>query len=165
MRNASFLSRTLSPLAVVMAASLATQALQAAPSPFIELAGTWSGTGQIKLQGGQNEQLTCRAYYTPKAAGAELGMAIRCASTSYKIELRSSLHYDAGAVSGSWEERTFNANGEVTGRATGGQIHLTFKGNVTGSMSVTYSGANQNVTISTTGSDLSGVTLRLARGE
>lgn len=165
MRNLSRLGRAVASTIVTLAVSGATQPLGAAPSPFIELAGTWSGSGQIRLQGGQSEQLSCRAYYTPKSGGAELGMAIRCASTSYKIELRSALQYDAGAVTGSWEERTFNVTGDVSGRATGGQIHLTFKGNVTGSMSVTYSGANQNVTIATSGSELSGVTLRLARGE
>lgn len=165
MRNSSRLRRGVTSTIVALAAGCAAWPLGAAPSPFIELAGTWSGSGQIRLQGGQSEQLSCRAYYTPKSGGAELGMAIRCASTSYKIELRSALRYDGGSVSGSWEERTFNATGDVTGRATGGQIHLAFKGNVTGSMSVTYSGANQNVTISTTGSELSGVTLKLARGE
>ena len=165
MRNLSRLRRAATSTVLALAVSGAMHPLGAAPSPFIELAGTWSGAGQIRLQGGQSEQLSCRAYYTPKSGGVELGMAIRCASTSYKIELRSALHYDGGAVTGSWEERTFNANGDVTGRATGGQIHLTFKGNVTGSMSVTYSGANQNVTITTSGTELSGVTLRLARGE
>ncbi len=154
----------LSSAVLLGTAGIAALPVRAAPSPFIELAGTWSGNGQIRLQSGQKEQLSCRAFYTPKSGGADMGMALRCASASYKIELRSDLRYQGGAVTGSWEERTFNAAGNVSGRATGGQIHLTFSGNVTGSMSVTYSGATQTVTIVTSGSELSGVSLNLARG-
>ena len=56
-----------------------------------------------------------RAFYTTKDDGAGLGLAIRCASTSNKIELRATLIYSGGKISGKWEERQFNAGGSVTG--------------------------------------------------
>ena len=68
--------------------------------------------------GGNAEALKCRAYYTPKDAGASVGLAIRCASPSNKIELRATLTSAGGRVSGNWEERTFNAMGDVSGQAT-----------------------------------------------
>ena len=141
------------------------QALPAlADTPFTALAGSWSGGGQIRLDDGNSERLTCRALYNSKDGGASLGLSLRCASTSYKIELRSSLQYDAGKISGSWEERTFNASGEVSGKAANGAMVLAFSGNVTGSMSVTYGGSSQTVSLKTSGSNLSGLTLSLSKG-
>ncbi len=65
---------------------------------------------------------------------------------------------------GSWEERTFNAGGSVNGRAGNGSIELSFSGNVSGHMSMTYGGSHQRVTINTQGSTLSSVVLSLTRG-
>ena len=148
-----------------MAANLAMAlpSATAADSPFNELAGSWSGNGQIRLDDGKSERLSCRANYNPKDSGASLGMSLRCASPSYKIELRSSLRYDAGRISGSWEERTFNTGGEVTGKAANGVIQLAFTGNVSGSMSVSYGGSSQKVSLTTTGG-MAGLTLSLSKG-
>lgn len=74
-----------------------------AQTTFNALAGNWSGGGQIKLQDGKSEKLSCRAYYNPKDGGNGLGLAIRCASASYKIELRSALKLNGNAISGSWK--------------------------------------------------------------
>ena len=135
-----------------------------ADTPFSALAGSWSGSGQIRLDNGSSEQLSCKALYNPKESGATLGMSLRCASQSYKIELRSTLAYEGGRVTGSWEERTFNAGGEVTGRASAGAINLVFSGNVSGSLSVTFGGSNQRVALTTKGSGLAGLSLNLSKG-
>ena len=93
-----------------------------------------------------------------------MSAAIRCASPDYKIELRSQLSHDGRQVTGQWEERTFNATGEVTGRASSTQIQLQISGGVvTGSMQVNTSGSTQTVSISTTGSTLQGVSIKLQR--
>ena len=101
-----------------------------APSgaPFAELSGAWTGAGQIRLEGGKTERVTCKAYYTPKDAGAAIGIALRCASTSYSIDLRSNLESVNGRVTGSWEERMFNATGNVTGRASTGNVSVASSG-------------------------------------
>jgi hypothetical protein len=139
-------------------------AIAAPDSPFGPLAGAWSGSGQVQLESGGKERLTCRAYYTPKDDGVSLGMAIRCASASYKIELRSSLRYERGQVTGTWEERNFNAAGNVSGRATGGNISLSISGGISGTMSLAYSAARQTVSISTETAGLRGVSMQLTRG-
>ena len=51
-----------------------------AAAPFAQLDGSWSGSGRINLTDGKSEGLKCRAYYTPKGSGAEIGVALRCAS-------------------------------------------------------------------------------------
>ena len=120
-------------LTVAVAASLAAAAATlSAPAradgPFSPFNGSWAGNGRIQLHSGATERIKCRAYYTPKDGGVALGMAIRCASASYKIELRSQLHSSGGQVSGRWEERTFNAAGEVTGRVSATNINLSVVG-------------------------------------
>src|SRR5262245_66347434 len=75
------------------------------PSPFDTLLGSWGGTGEIRLDKGRKERLKCSAYYT--GGGSDLGLAIRCQSDNYKIEIRSKLSYSGGRLSGNWGEGTF----------------------------------------------------------
>jgi hypothetical protein len=108
--------------------------------------------------------LKCNAYYTPKDTGTELGLAIRCASASNKIELRAQLMSTAGQVSGRWEERTYNAAGDVSGQAQQGRLTLTIEGGAfKGSMAVRTTGSNQTVLIKTEGISLQGVNINLSR--
>ena len=135
-----------------------------AASPFADLNGSWSGSGRIKLDDGKTENLKCKAYYLPKSGGAELGLALRCASASNKIELRANLASSAGRVSGSWEERTFNASGSVSGSASDNKLSLTINGGgFAGSMAVTTNGRSQVISVSTQGIALRGVNVNLQR--
>ena len=136
-----------------------------AEGPFAGLTGTWRGAAEVRLQSGNSETLKCFAYYTPKGTGAELGLAIRCASASNKIELRAQLMAEAGKVSGRWEERTYNATGDISGQAHEGRLNLTIDGGAfKGSMAVRTNGASQNVLIKTEGIALEGVNINLSRG-
>ncbi|NJO35050.1 MAG: hypothetical protein HC869_20000 [Rhodospirillales bacterium] len=134
-----------------------------AEGPFPRLVGSWSGNGRVVLDQGKSEPISCRAYYNAKSAGADLAFAIRCASSSYKIEMRATLSQQNGQVTGQWEERTFNAAGAVSGRATDTSLNLAISGAVSGTMSVTSGEASQRIEIKTVGSGLSGVTISLAR--
>ena len=149
-------------LAVVLgAASLGGPA--SAGGPFEQLAGTWSGKGKVTFEGGNSERLTCTAYYVSREAGAGLGLAIRCASPSYKTEIRSNLHHANGKVSGEWEERSFNAAGAASGVVSPERISLQISGAINGSMTIVQSGSKQSVSIATSGSGLSGVSIGLSR--
>jgi hypothetical protein len=135
-----------------------------AASPFDDLEGTWSGSGRIRLDDGKTEGLKCKAYYLPKDGGTELGLALRCASASNKIELRANLAASGNRVSGSWEERTFNASGNVTGHASDNRINLSINGGgFNGSMAVTTTGKSQVISVSTNGIALRGVNVNLRR--
>ena len=96
------------------------------PSPFDTLLGSWGGSGEIRLDKGRKERIKCNAYYT--GGGSDLGLAIRCQSDNYKIEIRSKLSYSGGRLSGNWEERTFNASGTASGTASPNKISLAIKG-------------------------------------
>jgi hypothetical protein len=151
------------PTSPAAAASAAATAPKTAP--FSDLNGAWTGAGQIRLEGGKTERVTCKAYYTPKNEGAAIGIALRCASTSYSIDLRSNLESVNGRVTGSWEERVFNANGNVTGRASNGNVSVAISGGgLSGSMSVSFGGSSQQVSITTSGTALKGVSISLSKG-
>ena len=131
-------------------------------NPFDSLLGTWTGSGRLVLQGGQREDIKCNAYYT--GGGSKLRLVVRCASASYKVEIRSKLTRAGDEISGTWEERTYNAAGSVSGRALANRLSLSISnGGFSGSMSVSYGGSQQTVSISTAGINLKSVNMTLSR--
>lgn len=153
---------TAAGVALAAAAMLAGPAAEAA-SPFATLQGSWSGGGSIQFEGGQSERLRCTAYYTSSNGGNQLGLAIRCASPSNKIEIRGRLDYSGGRVTGVWEERTFNASGTASGQASDSRVSLRLAGAIPGAMNVAVSKGRQSVAISTQGSTLKAVRIGLSR--
>ena len=151
--------------AVVLCVLFALSVIPAgAASPLAQLNGSWSGTGRMNLADGKSEALKCTAYYTPKDGGAQVGVVLLCAGVSNKIELRANLISNGNRLSGSWEERTLNASGSVRGQASPRQIKLAINGGgFSGSMGLTTVGSSQRVSISTQGSGLKGVNIKLRR--
>ncbi|MFM1816467.1 MAG: hypothetical protein RLZ98_3162 [Pseudomonadota bacterium] len=138
---------------------------QSSANPFAELGGAWRGTATVSLTNGKRERMGCRAYYRSGEAASQLGLAIRCASkTGFKIELRSSLQYQRGTVSGQWEERTFNATGKLQGSATANRIMMDISGGVSGTMSVALRKGGHTVLIATQGTGFSAVAINLSPG-
>ena len=135
-----------------------------AESPVAALVGNWSGDGVALLDDGKKETMRCKGYYTGQGADG-LGIAIRCANASSKIDLRATLTFANGVVSGSWEERTYNAAGSVEGKASADKVNLAITGGgMTAAMSVSISGSNHSVAISTQGTGLKGVNISFSRG-
>jgi hypothetical protein len=133
-----------------------------AASPFNGLRGSWSGSGQFRLEDGRSESIRCNANYVPRGSG--LGLALRCASASNKIELRADLVASGNRVSGSWEERSYNASGRVTGLAVGDSLRLSINGGgLSGSMLVRTTGGSQSISVRTDTSALKGVSISLRR--
>lgn len=153
----------LGALALVATAATAWSEAQS-DSPFATIAGTWSGGGQVRFEGGKSESIRCNAYYTAKNNGSGLGLSIRCAAGSgTRIELRASLAYQGGQVSGDWEERSYNASGSVSGQASPTRISLNIAGGVSGSMNVNFSASSQSLSVTTSGATFKGLTINLTR--
>lgn len=145
-----------------LAAVLAAPAL--ADGPFGPFAGSWSGSGQVKMASGQSEPIKCKAYYTTKSAD-DLSLAMRCASASAKIEMRATLAHSGGSVTGNWEERSYNASGSIAGKASTNHLNLSINGGgLTGKLSVQVNGSSQSVSISTDGAGFTGVNIQLSKG-
>jgi len=139
-------------------------ASQAAETPFAHLAGSWSGQGKITVQNGTSERIRCRGTYRAGETGTTLSLSLRCASDSYKFELGSDITYAAGAITGSWNEATRSVYGQLAGRVTGNNI--TAQASAVGfnaSLSIATKGNNQTVAIRSPGSEISEVTVSMAR--
>lgn len=130
---------------------------------FQKLDGTWRGTGKVILTGGNAQRISCKAYYNIRGNGSNLGFAIRCAAPSNKFELRGNVRDNRGTLSGTWEERTFNAVGKVSGTARPDRVNLAINGTVTGSMNISLSGSQQQVAISTKTEGLKAISINLRR--
>lgn len=160
------MTRSSSPWSRAALAALCLPALSLpamADGAFASFGGTWRGAGSVTLSGGQTERLSCKAYYTPKNSGSELGIALSCASPANKIELRANLNSSGNSVSGSWEERAFNSSGSISGKADGGKMNLSISGTLKGTMSISTGGSSQSVTIRTDGTGFKAVNLKLSK--
>lgn len=148
-------------LAVMVSTLFAGSAKAAAESPFKILIGSWGGSGLAKYEDGSSERLRCNAYYT--GGGSQLGLAIRCSSPTQKVEVRSKMSYAGGRLSGTWEERTYNAEGKITGKARPGKLRFSIAGSISGSMNVSFDDTQQDVTISMKGVALKRIKVSLTR--
>ncbi len=126
------------------------------------LLGTWSGAGQVRLDNGNAEAVKCKAFYVDKAPG--VGVALRCASSGSKIDLRATIALNGSELSGNWEERQFNAAGSVTGTSIGNRLSLLIDGGgLKASMAVTTVGARQTLAVASETGGFRGLTVTLAR--
>jgi hypothetical protein len=128
----------------VTAVSLSTDVAASEPDLDV-LAGTWRGDGTMSFESGQTESISCNGYYK---GGGTLSVVIRCKGTSSNFELRSKLDSNGDKVTGSWEERTYNANGQVSGTTSAGKLDVQFSGSLTGSLEMSFSSSSQSVSVS-----------------
>jgi hypothetical protein len=149
--------------AVLATVLLAVWGSAQAASAFAGLGGSWSGSGHIRLENGQREAIRCSANYVSRSGGNALGLSLRCASASGRVELRASLEARGGRVAGTWEERSYGVSGEVSGVANGGNLRLVFGGSLSGAMLVTTNGNSQSISVRTDTSALQGVNVSLRR--
>ena len=144
--------------------AFAAQRSQAAENPFAYLAGSWSGAGKIVVSNGSSERIRCRGTYKP-ASASELALSLRCASDSYKFELASDITYSGGNITGSWNEASRGVVGQLSGKATPALISATASSiGFTATLSIATRGNTQNVSMKSPGSEVSEVTISLARG-
>jgi hypothetical protein len=151
-------------VAVLMGSVMVPPAALAEPSPlFKQLAGSWQGTGDLVLEDGTREKLSCRGYYVLKSEGRGLSIASLCNSPKQKFEFRSLVSENGGAITGEWEERTYHATGQVSGGATGTAISLNFSGTIEGKISISLTGRTHTVNVSAAGAGIKGVSISLTR--
>jgi len=143
--------------------ALASPAMSDPLQPFV---GSWGGSGRVVVEDGKSEQIKCNGYYRPNDGQKGLGLAIRCASPSYSIQLRSALRVNGNELSGSWEERTFNVQGSLSGRVDAGRMVLNVDGGgLKAAMTISVTGGSQSVLLTTQGSGLREVRITLARAQ
>jgi len=153
----------LGALALISAATVTRSTNSAAADPGLDaLAGAWRGGGTMSFESGKTEDISCNGYY--KGAG-KVSVVIRCKGTSSDFELRSKLSANGDKVSGSWEERTYNAAGVASGTTSPGRLNVQFSGSLTGRLEMSFSPSSQSVSVSvdTKGAGIAGVRVSLDR--
>jgi hypothetical protein len=144
--------------------SSAQRGAVAAAGPFAGLSGSWSGAGTVTLANGSSERIRCRATYRVSGDGSSLQQELRCASDSYRFELRGDVTHVGGQISGIWSEATRNTGGNVSGRASEGQVNAVVQGPAfAASLSVTTRGDRQSVHIRSDSTELTAVSITLSR--
>jgi hypothetical protein len=142
--------------------AFAFESPRAAESPLAHFVGNWAGSGKITVSNGTSERIRCRGAYKPAEGG--ISLTLRCASDSYKFELASDITYNAGAISGSWNETSRGVTGSISGRATANHIEASAQSvGFTASLSIALRGNNQSVSIRSPGSEISEVAISMAR--
>jgi len=152
---------TLASGAIALALTAGTA--YAAVGPFGALAGSWAGGGVLTRSDGGQERLQCRAQYEP--AQNNLRLNIRCASSSYSIDLASDVAYNGGEISGRWSETSRNASGTLSGQASGDRIEALARSDLfSANLSVTTRGNKQSVAIRPQpGTEVQDVTITMQR--
>lgn len=89
---------------------------------FANLPGSWAGGGTAVLQDGTTERIKCRATYSVTPSGTVVHQVLACASDSYKIDMRSDIVYQNGALAGTWVETGRKVDGSIVGRIDGDVI-------------------------------------------
>jgi hypothetical protein len=150
------------PIFGALAALILVSPTVHADTLFDNLRGSWGGSGTIRYADGKSEDIRCTAYYT--GGGDKLRLAIRCRGDKAEVEIRGELTAQGEKLAGTWEERTFNAAGEASGRFAADKMTLSVTGGgFSGAMTVMTAGARQVVTISTEGIKMRSVNVTLAK--
>jgi hypothetical protein len=159
----------MTPRAAMASVGLALLALGSASlahaGPVEDMTGYWSGTGTIRLSGKETERVKCVAIYRVGDAGTKIKQTLRCASSDYNINAKADLAIKGGQqVEGSWEEQTYSASGEITGRYTGSSFVLAIKGaNFTAAMNVGLSNCKQSIEITPKGLEMRRISMTLSK--
>jgi hypothetical protein len=131
--------------------------------PIGDLTGYWSGYGSIALGNGKTERVKCSVLYKGDG-GTQIRQTMRCASADYSINSLADLRVKGGHVSGTWEERTYSAKGDVSGRFGTDGFALSIQGaNFSAAMSLTLSNCKQSLNITPQGLDVTRVSISLAK--
>jgi hypothetical protein len=135
-----------------------------AETPFVGLSGAWSGGGRITMITGTSEPIKCKATYKTNQAGTTIDQVLRCASDTYKFNVKSKVGVDGSALSGSWTETTYNLTGTFTGTVKGEKIEGKIRGNgLLIGVALRTRGGEQQVRFLSQGTEMREVNIKLTK--
>ncbi len=152
--------RWLAACAIATASAVAAQDIKSLKTG--EFTGYWSGVGMVTWSNGSTEQLKCVATY--KNAAADVRQNLRCASPGYAISASAELTVAGEVITGTWEEKTYSANGLITGKVTDTGFLLSIKGpTFSAEMHLNHSACKQAIEIAPTGVDVTKISIGLGK--
>lgn len=163
--------RRINPIAVIVALlAFLTPMIPAAAvgdfeSPFLKLAGRWTGDGMLGFKSSPPERVKCRATYFLNDAKDELKQTIRCATASGNVEVISNIKNEGGKLSGHWQETTRNFAGDLKGEMTEKGLRITVEGtDLNANMDIVVKNNKQVVEIQFVNTALVGLSLIMTKG-
>jgi hypothetical protein len=127
-----------------------------------EFSGYWTGAGEVTMGNGAIETLRCVATY--RSTAQAIRQQLRCASPAYAISSTADLAIAGEAIKGTWEEKTYASNGEITGRVTDGGLSLSIRGpTFSAEMLVAHTACKQAIDITPVGVDVSKIRMTLGK--
>jgi hypothetical protein len=131
---------------------------------FSRFAGDWTGEGTVKTSAGK-ERIRCKAHYTVTPDGASLEQTLRCASDSYKLDVRTKVSATGTRFAGKWNEVSRDTIGNISGSITPTGIRGRIDGiGFTADLAIAIQANRQSVTIDPEGAtDISQVAITLTR--
>jgi hypothetical protein len=144
--------------------AVALTARGAAAGPIEDMTGYWTGAGTITLSGKDTERVKCVVIYRVGQGGGTIKQTMRCASADYAINAKADLTVKGTQVEGTWEEQTYSATGQVSGRYTGGSFTLSIQGaNFSAAMDVGLSSCKQSIQIRPKGLEVRRISMSLSK--
>ena len=98
-----------------------------------DLAGRWSGVGNVQWRSGRQEPYSGVVTYYLRNGGQNLKQLLRCkdqVASENKIDLSTALLVAGDNLTGTWEDRLYSLSGTVSGKVTA----TGFEANATNSM-------------------------------
>ena len=113
-------SRLAAATAVVIACAAGGSRAAAPRTNFEDLAGRWSGVGQVEWKSGRREPYQCVVTYYLGDGGASMKQQLRCKNggTENKLDLATAVRVNGGRITGTWEDRLYSMTGTVSGKVT-----------------------------------------------
>ena len=134
--------------------------------PIEDMTGYWTGVGTITLSGKDTERVKCVVIYRVAQGGGSIKQTMRCASADYRIDAKADLTVNGAQVEGTWEEQTYSASGQISGRYTGSSFSLAIQGaNFSAAMDVGLSGCRQSIQIRPKGLEVRRIVMSLSKCE
>lgn len=155
----------LSLIVIVSVTALSTMGAWAEDGPFAGLEGSWSGNGTVTMANGSQERIRCSANYSVPPLGKSLNQGLKCASDSYRFDVKTNVFVEAGgALRGTWSEATNQVTGNVSGRIAPGVIETSVSSPAfSAHLSVTTQGGKQSVSMQPVNTTVKTVTIDMRR--
>lgn len=146
-------------------AALSSIGAHAEDGPFAGLSGSWTGDGTVTMADGSHERIRCSANYSVPPMGKSLNQGLKCASDSYRFDVKSNVFVeDGGTLRGTWSEATNQVQGNVSGRVSPGHIETSVSSQAfSAHLTVTTQGGKQSVSILPQNTDVKTVTIEMRR--
>jgi hypothetical protein len=154
-RLLTILTAKLAPIAMLVLVALVTGPAQSAAAsapprgegnPFDQLTGDWTGGGIVTPSRGDPEKVECKVSYTP--SGSTVTQTLVCSGVDNQFDAKTKFKYKGGKISGSWNEKTFDASGNISGSAIGDLVHARISGDkFSGRMSIKVSDSGHTINI------------------